>query len=176
MAQLTDLSRIFADCIGERYLSEELRVARMSDTCDVCGEANANVVEIHELAEAVHPVLQGLYYLTSPEADGVDVLLAMEGLWEQPGVPVSEVIHELAQMEPEPADAVREYLCSVYDEGHWDEISIPGYYEDDSLYEEKGLGSYEFLINGRYSKMRFVKEPNFTTRSPGTFLERLFWM
>ena len=98
-------------CIGEDYLSAEIRRDGVIASCSYCGKT-AKVISIGELADHVDRALEQHFYRTPDEADGIDLLALKEGgFWERDGSPVVYVIADMAGIDDEPAEHVREVLA-----------------------------------------------------------------
>jgi hypothetical protein len=98
-------------CIGDDYLKREVRKEGFKDACSFCGQTRAGF-SIERLAERIRHVLEAQFMLTPAEPQGVDYLLAKEGLWERRGEPVTEVLAEIAGLDGDVAQAVQEYLSN----------------------------------------------------------------
>lgn len=74
-------------CVGEDYLRAEIRRSGVEDDCSYCDQ-HAKTITIDELSNYIATALDERFYRMSDEPEGVDYLLAKEGLWDRPGEPV----------------------------------------------------------------------------------------
>ena len=100
--------------------------------CEFCKSEENPTIDLDELAEQVHSVLEEHFYMTSPEPEGIDLLAAREGYWEQPGEPVTYAIMNLIDSSEEVAEAIREHLSGQYDPWDKDAMSDSCSYADES--------------------------------------------
>ena len=90
--KLATASSVCADCIGEVYLHEQITQNGAVGYCDYCQSYESPTIKLSEMAERTHSVLEEYFHMTSTDPEGIDWILAKEGLWTQPGEPVTRVI------------------------------------------------------------------------------------
>src|ERR1051325_2078861 len=138
----TDGTNICIGCIGDSFLREEIRANAAEGTCSYC-ESDDRVISLEDLADRIHEVLEAQFYLTSSEPEGFDYYLAREGRWDRPGDPVAVVIGEVAGLDEQISEDVREYLSDLHGyRAAKDGEEDP--YGDEALYEEQGPSDYNF--------------------------------
>ena len=81
------------NCLNEDYLSREVCTSGAIAKCSFCGDESASI-ELDELAESVHWVIEKFFVLTASEPRGYEYALAKEGLWERDGYPIGDVVCE----------------------------------------------------------------------------------
>ena len=168
------MSKVCADCIGESYLREQIMQNGGVGHCDYCQSKENPTIDLDDLAEQVHAVLGENFYMTSPDPEGIDLLAAKEGYWEQPGEPVTDVIMNLIDSSEELAEAVREYLSDQYDPWGKDAIVDPCPYASDSQHEERAIDTYEFQESWTSFRREILSRSRFFNQAAKSALEHLF--
>ncbi len=168
------MSNACASCIGEDYLHEQIMQDGVVGHCDYCQSEENPTIELDELAEQIHSVLGEHFYMTSPDPEGVDLLLAKEGWWEQPGEPVTYVIAGLIDSSEELAEAIRECLSGKYDSWGKDAMIDPCPYADDSQYEGRAINTYEFQESWTSFRHEILSRSRFFNQAAKSALEHLF--
>ena len=102
-------SRVCFDCVGDAVLSAHVKQSGRRSLCSYCAE-NREAVPLGELADRIHPVLQDDFLLSRPDDSRFVYSSASGGMWEPSGDSVEYVIAEIAGLEPEIADDLRELL------------------------------------------------------------------
>ena len=108
-----DPTFVCVECIGDEYLRNEVHEVGKSGTCTYCESDENNVISLEDLADRNHEVLEAQYYMTSSEPEGFDYYLAKEGKWEQPGDPVAVIIADIAGLEEQIAEDIRDHLSGI---------------------------------------------------------------
>lgn len=160
-------------CVGEDYLRADIQGNGADDECSYCGK-HARTITIGDLADHVATALEQHYYRTSDEPEGVDYLLAKEGLWEREGEPIVYVISEMAQVDEEPASDVREVLAErAYD---FDEAAagMEGPYDEEAQYVEGPVRDHELQAQWSYFQKGLQTESRFFNRDALATLESIF--
>ena len=142
--------------------------------CDFCQSEDNPTVDLDELAERVNSVLKEHFYMTSPNPEGIDLLVAKEGYWEQPGEPVTYVIMNLIDSSEDLADAIREYLSAQYDPWGKEALIDPCPYASDSQYEERAIDTYEYQESWSSFRQEILTRSRFFNQSAKAALEHLF--
>jgi hypothetical protein len=168
------MSKVCAGCIGEEFLHEQIMQDGVVGHCDFCQSKGNPTIDLDDLAEQVHSVLEEHFIMTSPDPEGVDLLLAKEGLWEQPGEPVTYAIMNLIDSTEELAEAVRDYLSEQYDPWGKDAMIDPCPYASDSQYEERAIDTYEFQESWASFKQEILSRSRFFNQAAKSALEHLF--
>ena len=130
-------------CIGDAFLSEVVKHSGRRSLCAYCGE-NREGVSLGDLADRIHAVLEHDFVLGSADGSRFVYSLTAGGVWGEPsGEPVEQVIAEIAGLEPEIADDLRELLS-----GRHSYVAIKDGEEDpygvDAHYTAKGPDDWEF--------------------------------
>ncbi|MCP4487237.1 MAG: RES family NAD+ phosphorylase [Gammaproteobacteria bacterium] len=168
------MSNVCADCIGEGYLREEIEQSGEVVACDYCQSEEAPAIDFDDLAEQIHSVLKEHFYMTSPDPEGIDLLAAKEGCWEQPGELVTNAIMNLIDSSEELAEAIRGYLSESYDPSGGDAMIDPCPYASDSQYEERAIDTYEFQESWNTFRQEILSRSRFFNPIAKSALEHLF--
>ena len=131
-------------CIGDDFLANEVTEQSHPRQCTYCHERR-QAIPLEELADLIHEALQEHYELTASEPEGIDYVLAKEGLWHRPGWPVEDVIGDMAGISSEIASDVTERLANLHDDP-WAIVKDQetALYDDEALYEERGADDLGF--------------------------------
>ncbi len=101
-------------CIGDPYLSLEVRREWTPATCGYCGGTREALAQ-EDLADRIHGVLHEHFQLTPNYPDEPhEYFLLSEGRWERRGDPVSFVIAEIAGLDEPLADDLTELLSEQH--------------------------------------------------------------
>lgn len=160
-------------CVGEDYLRAEIQRAGVDDDCSYC-DAHAKTITIDELSNYVATGLSEHFYRTSDEPEGVDYLLAKEGLWERAGEPVADVIAEIAEIDNGAAEDVRAVLAErEYD---FDEAAagMEGPFDHEAQYAEGPVRAYELEAQWAYFQKSLQTESRLFNREAYATLESIF--
>ncbi len=76
------------ECVGDDVLKAEIQSEGEKTECTFCNRVR-RCIPLEKIAERIHDVLEEQFYLTPGEPQGIDYLLAKEGLWERPGEPTA---------------------------------------------------------------------------------------
>jgi HEPN/RES N-terminal domain 1 len=128
--------RVCHGCIGDPFLSAEVRSEGKRGKCTYCGRIRRSL-SVQELADGIHSVIQSDFNLTATEPQGYELALAQEFGWERAGEPVNHIIQEIAGVDEPIATTIQEHLSDRFGyhaakEGEEDP------YGDEACYEGKG--------------------------------------
>jgi len=162
-------------CVAEDYLKAAIQRGGTDDGCFYCGQ-HAKTITIEEFAGRVATALDQHYCRTSDEPEGVDYLLAKEGLWERAGEPIVYVIAEMAGIDEQPANDVREFLAENDDDYDSDEAAagMEGQYDEETQYEEGPVRDHEFQAQWLYFQKSLQTESRLFNREAYATLEAIF--
>ena len=135
-SQDSEATHVCHVCIGDPFLSEQVKREWSPTTCSYCGETG-EAIALADLANRIHDVLHEHFQLTPNYPDeSHDYFLASQGKWERRGESVGFVIAEIAALDEEPADD----LTSLLSERHSYRAAREGEedpYGSDAMYEER---------------------------------------
>jgi hypothetical protein len=123
-------------CVGDEFLRQSVRSDGKETECSYCKNVRS-CFSLAGIGDQVHEVLNEQFYLTSSEPDGLDYMLAKDGLWNREGDPVAEVIADIGGFDEEIAEDIRAYLS---DQHGYSEVKDGGEdpYADDAQYDARG--------------------------------------
>ena len=150
------------ECIGDKVLKELVLSEGEFGQCGFCG-SKANCLPLEELADQVHEVIEENFYLTASEPEGLDYVMAKEGLWERPGEEVHLVISNIADVSEEIAIAIRDCLSEQFDA-----------YGDDALYDQKSIDDWGFRESWDFFKTDIKTRSRFFSQHAQQALDEIF--
>ena len=159
------------DCIGDRFLSDEVRRRGTAAPCFHCGNTR-EAWPIGVLANRIADVLHEHFRYTAEEYPyGITAGGAFD--WIPAGESIDEVIAELAKIDFEIAMAVVEHL---YESTRWDVIKEgeTDYYDNDACYEDIGADDQEFHHTWRAFCDEIKSRARFFSSSAERMLDDIF--
>ena len=159
-------------CIGDAVLSAVVKQSRRRSLCTYCAE-NREAMPLGELADRIHAVLEDDFVLSSADDNRYVYSSASGGMWEPSGDPVEYVIAEIAGLEPEIADDLRELLS-----GRHAYLAIKDGEEDpygvEAHYTAKGPDDWEFRETWSEFCREIRSRSRFFSASAGEALNSIF--
>jgi hypothetical protein len=168
------MSNVCSECIGESFVKSKVVENDAIAFCDFCNSDNRPTIELDDLAEEVLQALESHFYMTSSEPEGVEVMLAKEGRWEQEGAPIQYVIMDLLNTSDEVSEEIRRYLSYNYDPAGEDALIDPCPFADDAHYEERRIDTYEFEETWASFRREILSRSRFFNPNAKSALEHLF--
>ena len=137
-----NVPRVCHDCVGDPFLSLQVKDEGLSLLCTYCGETQETLT-LEELADQIHPVLQEAFELTRDDPTRYGYPSIDEDLWDESAEPVADVIASIARVDGEIASSLRELLS-----GRHAFRAITGGDEDpygrEARYPERGPDTWAF--------------------------------
>jgi hypothetical protein len=164
---------ICATCIREEYLADA--VGRDGDEagCFYC-KKTGKTISMGDFATRVDAALERRYRRTSNEPEGVDYMLAKEGLWVQDGDPIADVVAQMAEIDDEPAQDV----VTILGERHYnfDEAAAgqQGPYDPEAQYEEAPVDDEKLQAQWEYFQRSLQTESRLFNREAYRTLNAIF--
>lgn len=169
------MPKVCCDCIGEDYLHNQIKEDGEVTSCDYCRKEDNPTYELSDLAELVHHVLEEHYVMTPDYPDeGLEWLMAKEGMWEQQGQPVGDLICDLLNIGENISTDILEYLSNQYDPFGKDAMIDPSRYTSESQYEEKPIKTYEFQESWSFFRDEIQTHARFFNQEAKSALDHLF--
>lgn len=169
--------RICCECVGESYLSGEIRKVGEKSKCDYCGSKRVTI-RISELADRIETAFEHHYVRTADEPSNFEYsLLADKELdycWERAGTQTIYAIEEVAEI-PEKAarDAQR-----ILEERHFDfDMAAEGVetqFSEDAHYEERPADDRQWQEEWRGFQQSLKTEARFFDRNAERLLAEIF--
>src|SRR6185369_2894458 len=102
--------RVCSSCVGERFLSVEIRSRGDERVCSYCKDQE-RTFSIDELADEISVAFRDHYFLTNSDPDIIEYHAWMDDEisydWERGGYPVTDVIADAAGVTNEVAEDIR---------------------------------------------------------------------
>ncbi|MDH4120713.1 MAG: RES family NAD+ phosphorylase [Deltaproteobacteria bacterium] len=166
---------VCSDCIGNELLKEEVQTEGTKGSCSYCGKKKKGIL-ISDLAEKVESVIDDFFQLTDEDPTGDEFIREMNGyMWERSGEEVNLVIQEIAEIEEEIAEDVRDYLelknCDRRDAR--DGIENP--FSASAHYEHVGPDTWYFKETWSSFKRHIRTEARYFSRKAEYALRHIFY-
>lgn len=148
------------DCIDDSYLKPQIIENAIQAECSECEKTNF-VISCDDLGERIHNVLQDHYQLTPDEPEGWELYLAKENGWDRSGDEVNYVIQEIANVSPEIAGQLIDYLSEQYDPAGEDVLIEISMYGDAYYISKENVDDSEFEYKWEQLKKSIREEVRF---------------
>jgi len=165
---------ICTNCIGEKFLKNEINKLNLIEKCSYCGTTDKPTTSLDELAEELHIVLSQQFNLTPEEPTGYEAYLHKDGLWERAGDLIEDVIQDVLDVDTSIGIDIREYLSDEYDSRGEDSLMALQPYSSEAQYQVKPIDSVEFTEEWRAFKSSIHSEARFFNNNAATSLKWLF--
>lgn len=164
-------------CVGEPYLSDEIRREGRTRTCSYCGRRRKSYA-IGEMADRVEQVFEEHYTRTldHPNSWQATMLSDRESEydWERDGEPVTDAIMNSADMPEEAARDIQQLLGDRHDDFESAKIGEETEFSSDSYYEEKGTDDREWQAEWATFERSMKSEARFFSRVAVEHLSSVF--
>jgi len=138
--------RICSNCVGEGFLSNEIRSRGAESVCSYC-EKTGWTYSIEEMADEIQTAFRDHYYLTDSEPDLIEYNAWMDEEinyeWKREGEPVGDVIAWAAEVREEIAEDIRRVLEDRDADAEPSSIGYDKPFDDDAYYAEKDIDDAE---------------------------------
>ena len=136
------------DCIGDDFLSEEVKVTGAPQKCSYCA-CTRESISLDALSDRVHGVIEEHFVQTPSEPNWMDATLIREGakdVWLPDGQQTQALIFDIANVSEEIAEDAAEILAGryAYEAGKYGEANP---YDSEAYYEERRPDDTEFRLN-----------------------------
>jgi hypothetical protein len=163
------------NCVGERFLSKEIREQGRRGKCDYCGNLE-RCYDIETLAERIETAFERHYTRTSTEPDAIQWMMMKDKEsdydWEREGEPVVWAIANAANIPEEAAEDIQHVLADKF--ASYDDVGCENEFDGDSYYEEKGADAGRWQEDWRNFEAGLKTEARFFSRSAARHLRELF--
>ena len=96
-------------CVGDTFLKDEIRREGHERECHFCSKTQM-AWPLDELAGRVQAIIEEHFRITPSDPRDEGFMYDKDLDWERRGEPVADVIAEIAELESEAAEAIREHL------------------------------------------------------------------
>ena len=171
--QDNDVRHVCDGCIGDQVLADEARTEGTLVICSYCGETR-NATELEDLGDRINEVLQEHFCLTpNYPADFYDCFLASEGDWERRGDTADIVIANMAELDKQVAEDLRDLLSRLHRyQAVKDGEEDP--YGREAQYEEREYDGGEFQADWDFALKKMRSQNRFFGTGVEDVLDRVF--
>jgi HEPN/RES N-terminal domain 1 len=135
------VKRICFACVGDKYLSDEIRAKGKRAKCSYCKKTR-RTYSVGELAERVDTAFQQHYVRTSDQPNDWEYMLLRDREsnyeWYRHGEPVIDTIMNAADIPQAAADDIQKILADEYEDFDLAAMGEETEFANDSYYEERG--------------------------------------
>ena len=169
--------RVCSSCVGERFLSAEIRSRGDEGICFYCKD-EARTFSIDELADEISAAFRDHYYLTNSDPDMIEYHAWMDEEinydWERGGYPVTDVIADAAGVTNEVAEDIR----LVFEERDVDDdLSSVGYdkpFDSEAYYAERDIDDEESQSGWLHFEESLITEARYFNPAAAAVLTSTF--
>jgi hypothetical protein len=165
------------DCVGETYLSEEIKKAGTIKQCSYCDQI-AESWAIEDLAERIETAFDQHYYRTSDQPDSwqQSMLADREANydWERDGVPVIDAIEAAAEIPPNAAKDIQAVLDDKHGDFESAQMGEETEFSPDTYYDEKSPSDRMWQEEWRAFEESLKSEARFFNRVAVSHLTSVF--
>lgn len=168
---------ICSDCIGEQYLKTKMEQDGIEGKCNYCGKSG-KTISIKELAHWVDKAIDDHFQRTSDQPDIYEYAALRDKesdyIWLRHGEPVTDVISEMAHIDDEPAEHIRQILDDYYYDIDEAAMGEENPYDPEAHYEEKDGNDYELRNGWTYFQKSLKTETRLFNREAEKVLASIF--
>lgn len=169
--------RICYCCVGDEFLSDEIRREGKRAECSYCGEKR-RTYSIGEMADRVEAVFEEHYSRTSDQPNSWQLTLLSDREssydWEREGEPVVEAIQNSADLPEEAATDIQQIL----EDRHYDfdlaKIGEESEFSSETYYDQKGATDREWQAEWGFFEHLLKTEARFFSRVAVEHLTAVF--
>jgi hypothetical protein len=169
--------RLCHQCIGEKYLRDEVRRRGRRGQCSHCGRS-AKSYTIEDLAERVETAFEQHFRRTSDQPTSWQQSLLSDREsdyeWERDGEPVVWAIANAAEIPEQAAQDIQAILDDKYDDFDAAATGEETEFSSGSYYEEKGPSDHTWQEEWRFFEHSLKTEARFFSRTAVTHLASIF--
>ena len=163
------------DCIGDDFLSEEVKVTGAPQKCSYCA-CTRESISLDALSDRVHGVIEEHFVQTPSEPNWMDATLIREGakdVWLPDGQQTQALIFDIANVSEEIAEDAAEILAGryAYEAGKYGEANP---YDSEAYYEERRPDDTEFRLNWKSFCDEIMYQERFFPQSAEPVLRGIF--
>ncbi|NKI68072.1 RES domain-containing protein [Collimonas pratensis] len=165
------------DCVGEAYLSDEIKKNGVIEQCFYCTES-AECYAIATLAERIEAAFDDHFYRTSDQPDSLQrtMLADKESSynWDRDGAPICDAIAEAAGLSESAATDIQSLLDDKHGDFESDQMGEETDFSSDSYYEERGSSDEVWQDEWRAFERSLKQEARFFSRVAASHLMSVF--
>ncbi|MDR6924797.1 RES family NAD+ phosphorylase [Pseudomonas sp. BE134] len=177
MEQQNDELQICHQCVGEQFLSREIKTTGKAAKCNYC-ESESFCWTIEALADRIEQAFAEHFIRTSPEPDNWEQSLlenwAPDYTWERHGEPVLWVIGNTAEIPDQAGEDVLDMLSRRHDDFEMKTMGEESEFAPTSHYEPKDLNAYVWQQEWRNFERTLRTEARYFGRAATAHLAAVF--
>lgn len=154
-------------CLGEDYLSDQIRSKGVVQECSYCGNSRRRTFSMTELAEWFDVALQTHFVRVPSNYESVHDLRIE-------GDPLSYVLQEIGEIEVEIADQLCEALSDVFYDIELAKMSDAGLYDDDPEYAPRDQDDFDLQFGWKEFEHVIKSENRYFSKLAKITLDRIF--
>ncbi len=168
---------ICCNCVGEAFLSDEIKRDGKRATCSYCGNDRKSY-SIDEMAERIDAVFSEHFVRTSDQPDSWEQTMLSDREsdyeWERAGEPVLWAIAGAADIPEDAAQDILSLLEDQYSDFDSQKIGEETEFDSESYYEEKGTDDRQWQESWRDFEKVLRTEARFFSRTAEQHLASVF--
>ena len=173
--QEDDSKHICYDCIGDEFLSEEVKTNGSPIQCSYCS-SSSKTISLEDLSSRVHGVVEDHFGRTPREPNWMDTILMREGvigIWLPDGQQPEDLIFDIANVSQEIAGDVASTLSGryEYEAGKFGEENP---YGSEAYYEESSPDDQNFHHGWKSFRNELMYRERFFPQSAEPILAEIF--
>ena len=173
--QEDDSKHICYDCIGDEFLSEEVKTNGSPIQCSYCS-SSSKTITLEDLSSRVHGVVEDHFGRTPSDPNWMDTILMREGvidIWLPDGQQAEDLIFDIANVSEEISSDVASTLSGryAYRAGKYGEENP---YESEAYYEERSPDDSNFHHKWESFRDELMYQERFFPQSAEPVLTEIF--
>jgi hypothetical protein len=169
--------RICFGCVGEQYLSSEIRAQGKRAKCSYCGKMR-RAYSVGNLAERFEAAFEQHYVRSSDQPNDFEFMLLRDREssyeWDRAGEPVTDAIVNAADIPQEAAEEIQKVLEDKHEDRQLAEMGEETEFAGDSYYQEKGASDRVWQEEWRSFENSLKTEARFFSRTAADHLKSIF--
>jgi hypothetical protein len=169
--------RICFECVGEVYLSNEIRDHGKLRICSYCG-TKQKTYTINEMSERVESAFEQHYVRTSDQPSSFEYSMMADKEskydWDREGEPVADAIMNAAEIPEGAASDIQEILADKYFDFDEAKLGEESEFSSDSYYTESSTTDEKWQEEWREFERSLKTETRFFSRAASILLSSVF--
>ena len=164
-------------CVGEAFLSDEIRNIGTVGTCSYCGEREKSY-DLERLAERIETAFDQHYFRTSDQPTSFEYAMLADKEsnydWEREGDPVVDAIMNAADLPESAASDIQRILEDKFFDFDAAAIGEELEFSSDSFYKERDANDARWQDEWRAFEQSLITEARFFSRAASHLLASVF--
>jgi len=168
---------ICADCVGEEYLSDEIRRGGVERFCSYCSQREKSYT-LEEIAERIEHAFENHYTRTATDPDAIEWTMQkdreIDYSWERKGQNTIYAIMDATNIPEKAAGDIQEILADKHGDLEMDRMGEETPFSEEAHYEEIMPDDEEWQEGWRLFEQTIKSEARFFSRTAAAQLSALF--